>query len=454
MASKLTPTSEKNQSPRTASKPISIRRLPLSQIAPAGYNPRLDLKPDDPRYEALVKSLDEFGLVQPLVFNSRTKTLVAGHQRLKVMLARGETHAECVVVSLPLAKEKALNLALNKVGGGWDREKLAEVLEELVQVPEMDLQVTGFQIPEVEQLLQDLDDPDADEENFDVAGALEDPHPPITRPGDLIELGRHGEHRLLCGDATVAQDVRRVLGGKRANLIHCDPPYGVAYDATQRPCLPGKKSKRSAAVSPHPRSGRLINDDLSPARYAEWFERVCDQLAAVLRPGSAYYIWQGSRKFGLMMDLLAARNFHIGTVLTWAKESASLSFGDYSEQTEFCLYGWRKGAPHKFYGSKNETTLWSEHRDRTSRYRHPTQKALGLAERAIRNSSQPGEIVFDPFLGSGTTLVAAARLGRRGFGLEIDPKYCDVIVRRYIALAGEKAVQPKIATRYRIPKQA
>ena len=431
-----------------------IRRLRLSEIAPAEFNPRIDLRPDDPRYVALSRSLDEFGLVQPLVVNKRTKTLVGGHQRLKVLLARGDTHAEAVIVDLPPTKEKALNLALNKVSGGWDRDKLAEVLEELVQVPDLDLQMTGFQIPEVEQLLQDLDDPEADEEDFDVDGALQDPNPPVTRPGDLLELGRHGEHRLLCGDATVAQDVRRVLGGKRVDLVHTDPPYGVSYDATQRQRLPGKRSKRPAGANPHPRSGRLINDDLSPARYAEWFSRVCDQFAAALRPGSAIYVWQGSRKFGLMLDLLAARNFHIGTVLTWAKESASLSFGDYSEQTEFCLYGWRKGAPHRFYGPKNETTLWTESRDRTRQYRHPTQKALALAERAIRNSSQPGEIVFDPFLGSGTTLVAAARLGRRGFGLEIDPKFCDVIVRRYIALAGEKAVQPKLAARYRLPRQA
>jgi len=431
-----------------------IRRLRLNEITPADYNPRLDLKPDDPRYVALVKSMDEFGLVQPLVYNRRTKTLVGGHQRLKVLLARGETHAEAVIVDLSPEKERALNLALNKVSGSWDKEKLAELLDELVKVPEFDLQVTGFQLPEVEQLLEDLANPEASESDFDIESALGDPAPAITQPGDLIELGRHGEHRLLCGDATNRKDILRVLGTLRAHLLHADPPYGVSYDPSQRQKLPGKRAKSGAtAAQRHPRNGRLINDDLPPAQYAAWLEQVCDQLAATLRPGSSIYLWNAHRQFGRMGDLLATRGFHIGSVITWAKESGSFGFSDYSEQTEFCLYGWRKGAPHRWYGPKNETTLWTENRDRTSQYRHPTQKALALAERAIRNSSQPGDIVWDPFLGSGTTLIAAARLGRRGFGLEIDPKYCDVIVRRYMALAGEKAVRPKVAERYRLRSQ-
>lgn len=437
--------------PHSAGRPTKIRRIRLSEITPANYNPRLDLKPDDPRYLALVKSMDEYGNVVPLVFNQRTKTLVGGHQRLKVLLARGETHAEAVIVDLSPEKEKALNLALNKVSGSWDQAKLAELLDELVKVPELDLQVTGFQVPEIEHLLESLRDPDAAESDFDVDAALQDSSPAITQPGDLIELGCHGEHRLLCGDATSRPDIQRVFGSLRAQLLHADPPYGVSYDPSQRQKLPGKKAKSGAtAAQRHPRNGRLINDDLSPAKYAAWLERVCDQLAATLRPGSPFYLWNSHRQFGLMSNLLQARGFHTGSVITWAKESGSFGFSDYSEQTEFCLYGWRKGAPHRWYGPKNETTLWTEHRDRTSQYRHPTQKALVLAERAIRNSSQPGDIVWDPFLGSGTTLIAAARLGRRGFGLEIDPKYCDVIVRRYMALAGEKAVRPKVAARYRL----
>ena len=422
---------------------MKTRRLPIHRLQPADYNPRQDLKPDDPRYAALARSLDEFGLVQPFVFNERTGTLVGGHQRLKVLQARGETHVEAVVVDLSPEKERALNLALNKISGGWDREKLATLLDELVRAPELDVGLTGFDLPEVEQLLSGLAAPGSDQEEFDVEAALQADLPAITQPGDLLEFGLHGQHRLLCGDAKNSRHVAKLLGDQRARLLHADPPYGVRYDPRNRP---GSKQPKNG--SPHPRSGRITNDDLTPKRYAAWFAKVADQLAEALAPGAPFYLWNGHRNFGLMHDLLRARGFHVASVLTWAKESAPLSFSDYAEQTEFCLYGWKGGAPHKWHGPKNETTLWDVRRDRTDRYQHPTQKALALAERAIRNSSRQGDAVFDPFLGSGTTLIAAACLGRRCFGMEIEPKYCDVIVRRYIALAGKSAVAPEIAARY------
>ena len=149
-----------------------------------------------------------------------------------------------------------------------------------------------------------------------------------------------------------------------------------------------------------------------------------------------------------MHDLLTEWNFNISCVITWVKESFAPGFEDYNEQTEFCIYGWKGGTRHRWYGPKNESTLWQVHRDRTTAYRHPTQKALELAERALRNSSRSGDIVFDPFLGSGTTLIAAARLGWRCFGMEIEPKYCDIIVRRYIATAGKDSVSKKVLKRY------
>ena len=149
-----------------------------------------------------------------------------------------------------------------------------------------------------------------------------------------------------------------------------------------------------------------------------------------------------------MHDLLTRHKFKVASVITWDKESFAPGFGDYNEQTEYCLYGWKGGARHRWYGPRNESTLWRIRQDRTDLYRHPTQKALELAERAIRKSSRRGDIVFDPFLGSGTTLIAAARLGRRCFGMEIEPKYCDCMVRRYVALAGRKAVSPDILERF------
>lgn len=426
---------------------MKLQRIPISKLNPAKYNPRVDLKPDDPRYQAIARSIDEFGLVQPIVFNRRSGNIVAGHQRVKVLQARGERFVDAVVVNLSAIKEKALNLALNKISGDWDKEKLAEVLGDLIKTPEIDLEVSGFNLPEVEQLVTDLLGINGDEdEQFDLGAELAAARPIVTKPGDLITLGLHGEHRLLCADAIVPTNLQRLMGDDRARLCHGDPPYGISLDPTARPGAKGPRAARRLAAR---YDLKIRNDDLSPKHYAAWFEKVAATISDALPAGAAFYLWNSHRHFGLMHNLLEAQNFKVASVITWEKESFAPSFGDYNEQTEFCMYGWKSGARHSWYGPKNESTLWRVHRDRTANYRHPTQKALAVAERAIRNSSKRGDIVFDPFLGSGTSLIAAARLGRRCFGFEIVPRYCDVIVRRYIALAGESAVPRAIAKRYR-----
>ena len=408
---------------------MNLVTIPLSKVRPAPYNPRVDLRPEDPRYQALVRSIDEFGLVEPLVVNRRTWHLVGGHQRLKVLQARGEMQAEVVLLDLTPQKEKALNVALNKIAGGWDHDRLKDLLDELVRSSDVDVQLTGFERPEIELLLGDLLPDEEDDADLDVVGS------PITEPGDLIELG---PHRILCGDATEPGNVLRVLV-EPAKLCFTDPPYGVAYDRERRPKAPRSRKQSSE---------QLQNDALSPKRYAEWFARFADTLPAALQPGAPFYIWNGHRNFGLMADLLRDRDFHVASVLTWAKESFSPGFGDYNEQTEFCLYGWKGGARHSWYGGKAQSSLWKISRDPTGLYQHPTQKALRLAERAIRNSSRNGELVYDPFLGGGTTLVAAAQLGRRLCGIEIEPRYCDVAVRRFVAAAGAGAVSVEVRAKY------
>lgn len=414
-----------------------IERIDVSRINPAPYNPRKDLKPSDPEYQALVRNMDEFGLVQPLVWNRRTGNLVGGHQRFKVLLARGEKEVDAVVVDLPLEKEKVLNLSLNRISGEWDRDKLAELLSELVTTADLDVELTGFGMSEIEELIASLGDDIGPE---DLLGADED-QPAITQPGELIELGLHGEHRIVCGDALDPKHLMQLLGECRASMVHTDPPYGVSYDRNNRPKAPGSREEHSRPIA---------NDDLSPSQYRRWFERLSGVLHESSIPGAPFYIWNSHRNIGLMHELLGAQGFKVASLIVWAKESFSPGFGDYNEQVEYAVYGWKagKGVRHPWYGPSNASTLWQVHRDRTQDYHHPTQKPLELAERAIRNSSKRGEIVFDPFLGSGTTLIAAARLGRRCMGFEIDPRYVDVIVRRYIALAGVSAVTPEIAQRY------
>ena len=414
-----------------------IQKIPIKKINPAPYNPRKNLKPDDSEYQKLLRSIDEFGYIDPLIWNKKTGNLIGGHQRFKILAAKGMKEIEVSVVDLPIEKEKLLNIALNKISGQWDKEKLAHLLDD---IPEIDLELTGFDLPEAENLIADILGQDYDEDNFDLDAHLANDLPIITKPGDLITLGLNNEHRLLCGDATKSSDVAKLMGDSRARLCHTDPPYNVNYNPDSRPVI--KKSKNNSY------QGKIINDNLTPKRYRLWFNKVIDSVNEALVPGACFYIWNSHKNFGLMHDLLTENNFKIASVITWAKESFAPGFGDYNEQTEFCLYGWKGGSRHSWFGPKNESTLWKIHRDRTCLYKHPTQKALELAERAIRNSSKSGDIVFDPFLGSGTTLIAAARLGRRCFGMEIEPKYCDIIVRRYIATAGKDSVTKKVVDRY------
>ncbi|MEM8495606.1 MAG: site-specific DNA-methyltransferase [Planctomycetota bacterium] len=336
---------------------------------------------------------------------------------------------------------------------------MADLLSDLVTDPGIDATLTGFGGAEIEHLttgldaLQGLDlDDQSDAEASD---------PPVTRPGDLVVLGRDGEHRLACGDVTDPSAVAALMGDVRASVCHTDPPYGVRYDPRNRPSPRGRQRQRRKssgagaeaveAKSSKPRGSSacpIRNDDLTPKQYARWFPRVADAIAEALIPGGAFYLWNAHRNFGLMHDVLTQRQLKVSSTIVWAKESFSPGFGDYQEQVEFCMYGFKAGARHRWHGPRNASTLWSVQRAR--QYNHPTQKPLELAERAVRNSSRRGEVVFDPFLGSGTTLLAAQLLGRRCYGMEIDPRHCDTAVRRFIAMAGASAVSPEVAERYRV----
>jgi len=421
---------------------MRIERVSVSRINPAAYNPRKDLKPGDAEYEKLERSIAEFGLVEPLVWNRRTRNLVGGHHRFKVLLEQGASEVEVSVVDLSLEKEKALNVALNKIQGKWDEAKLAELLDELCKAPDFEVEVTGFDLPEVEHLLHQAGLDDDWQESFDVTADLEAGGQPVTKPGDMIELG---PHRLLCGHSSEPEDIRRLIKDEQAHMVFTDPPYNVDYYGGDRPQPKKARPKRSRNWR------RIYSDDLSQGEYEGRLARVLEKVKEVLAPGAPVYVWNGHRQFGPMHLLLQGLGFKVSCVITWAKESFAIGYGDYNQQTEFCLYGWLEGrGAHRWYGPTNESTLWEVSREHTSSYHHPTQKPLELAERAIRNSSRPGELVLDVFLGSGTTLIAAERLGRRCYGIEIDPRYCDVVVRRYIACVGESNVPSELVEHYRL----
>lgn len=421
---------------------MEIKKISIDKINPASYNPRKDLKPDDVEYKHLVKSIDEFGYVEPLVWNKRTGNLVGGHQRFKVILAQGAKEVLVSIVDLSIEKEKALNIALNKIQGDWDEQKLALLLDELTNVPEFNVELTGFETEEISELLDRAltESPQAIEEDFDVEEALDMENPAVTQPGELIELG---SHRLLCGDSGKLSALRKLVGDNKIHLFFSDPPYNVDYYGGNRPQPDKARPKQSRLWK------RIYSDNLNQDEYTKWLGTVLRNASKFLATGAPVYIWNGHRQFGPMHQLLESIGVKVSCVITWAKESFAIGYGDYNQQTEFCLYGWQENnGAHRWYGPTNESTLWQVHRDPTKEYKHPTQKPLELAERAMRNSSRRGQIVLDTFLGSGTTLIAAARLGRKCFGMEIEPKYCDCIVRRYIALAGKRAVSAEITKRY------
>lgn len=397
---------------------MDIEMIDVKRIDPAPYNPRRDLQPGDPDYERLARSIEEFGFIEPLVWNKRTGTLVAGHQRLKVLLARGDKQVQCSIVDLPPEREKALNLALNKIRGEWDEDKLVAVLAELTQVPDFDVSLTGFDLPEVSQLLDRLSAAEGDDE-FDVDAALEEVEEPETQRGDLIELG---PHRLLCGDAASAADVARLTGEAKAQLIFTDPPYAVDYRG-------GRVGKDWSHKIRH--DGERYWDELSVKEYEQLLVGALTNAHTFSDEHAPLYLWFASARIKTVLAALDETGWAQRNLLVWVKSTfAGSLFAQYKHRYEPFFYCYKSGKAPRWYGPTNETTVWQA--DKPSKNEgHPTVKPLALAERAIRNSSTRGDLVLDLFLGSGTTLIAAELLGRRCYGLELEPRYCDVIRRRY-----------------------
>jgi len=416
---------------------MEILKIQVESINPAPYNPRVDLKPGDEEYEKLKKSITTFGYVEPLVWNKRTGTLVSGHQRFKVLKEEGFKEVEVSVVDLPIEKEKALNLALNRIRGDWDERSLASLLEDLQKIPDFDIGLTGFDLPEVSTILDSQTE--SKEDNFDFGACLENIKEPITKKGNLIELGKH---RIFCGDASNLEHIKLLLRNEKIKLLNCDPPYNVAYYGGNRPHAHARPKK-------HKLWDRIYSDDMTQVEYEKWLKNILSNINPYFAEGAPAYIWNGHRQFGPMYLMLTELGFHVSCVITWAKERFAIGFGDYNQQTEFCLYGWKlDNGSHVWHGPANESTLWEVHRDLTRDYIHPTQKPIALAQRAIKNSSKLGDLVLDTFLGSGSTLIAAESLERRCYGMEIDPRYCDAIVRRFIAFVGKDNVSDEIKSKY------
>lgn len=400
---------------------MNIQTLPASKLKAAAYNPRKDLKPGDPEFEKLRRSVEEFGYVEPVIWNQHTGNIVGGHQRFKVLTALGYTEIDCVVLDIDESREKALNVALNKIGGEFDVPLLTDLLRDLNDEG-FDATLTGFDAAEMEELFSGKAPGKVKEDNFDADKAVAEIETPVSQKGDVWLLGRH---RLMCGDSTSLNDVHKLMDGAKAHCLFTDPPWNVDYGAD--------------AKHPNWRPRQILNDKMSTEQFGAFLLGAFSAMREVSEPGCMTYIVMSAQEWGNIMVTMRQAGFHWSSTIIWAKDTLVLSRKDYHTQYEPIWYGWLDGdnKAKRLHPLKDrkQSDLWEIPRPKISN-EHPTMKPVSLVARALANSSHTSELVLDLFGGSGTTLIAAEQTDRTCYMMELDPKYSDVIVRRYIEQVG------------------
>ncbi len=407
---KKKPTNEKIETIPT----WTTRRMKVAELRPADYNPR---KISERAMKGLRASLSKFGELGGIVWNERTGQLVGGHQRVKALVQLGVEEVDVRVVSLTVEDERSANLALNHagIGGEWDEALLRAVLEEAKRdMP------TAFE----ELQLGDLWGEAADVVTDGLTDEEDTPEPlaeAVTVLGDVWLLGAH---RIICGDSTSADVVGRLLGDTRPHLMVTDPPYGVEYDANWRneaQRADGTKIGASAI-------SKVENDDR-----ADWRE------AWALFPGDVAYVWHASTNTAVVAQSIIDCGLKMRALIVWGKSQFAIGRGDYHLQHEPCWYAVRDGKTGHWNGSRKETTLWSIDKPRKSETGHSTQKPVECMRRPIENNSNPGDAVYEPFSGSGTTIIACEQTGRVCYAVELNPPYVDIAIQRWQAFTGHSA---------------
>lgn len=385
---------------------MQIHYLAIDEIKEYENNPRIN----DGAVEAVAASISNFGFRSPIIID-KNNVIIAGHTRLKAAQKMKFHKVPCIIAEDLLPDQvKAFRLADNKVGeiAEWDLDKLEMELSDLNGF-DFDMVQFGFDDIDFEEPFDVIEDevPEVDEENE-----------PITKPGDVWQLGRH---RLMCGDSTDKQTVEKLMNGQKANMLLTDPPYNVAYEG---------KTKEALTIE---------NDNMSNDEFKDFLIKAFYAADNVLVEGGAFYIWhadsEGYNFRGACFDI----GWQVRQCLIWNKNSMVLGRQDYQWKHEPCLYGWKSGASHNWFSDRSQTTVLNF--DKPLRNgEHPTMKPIALFDYQIKNSTQKGEIILDVFAGSGTTLIACEQNGRNAYVMELDPKYCDVIVKRWENLTGEQAV--------------
>lgn len=368
---------------------MEFRKIKIAELIPASYNPRKKLKPGDKEYKKIKNSITEFGYVEPVIVNSDL-TIIGGHQRVTVLSDLGYEEIDCILIDVDKAKEKALNIALNKITGEWNKELLADLIQEL-QEADFDVAFTGFEPPEIEQLFNSVHDKKITEDDFDIDSELE--RPAVSKPGDVWLLGRH---RLVVGDSTLPETYDILMAGQKANLVVTDPPYNVNYEGT---------------------AGKIQNDNMEDEQFYQFLFAAFVNMEQHMETDASIYVFHADTEGLNFRRAFKAAGFYLSGTCIWKKQSLVLGRSPYQWQ------------------HRKQTTIWEFDRPRKSE-NHPTSKPVGLIAYPVQNSCMSNCIVLDPFGGSGSTLMACEQTGRICYMAELDEKYADVIVKRYVEQKG------------------
>jgi DNA modification methylase len=395
---------------RSGPTPLAIEYRPIGDLIPYARNARTH---SEAQVALIAGSIREFGFTNPILVDGENG-IIAGHGKVLAACKLGMATVPVIELAhLSETQKRAYVLADNRLAeqAGWDRELLALELGDLRDMA-VDLTSLGFDAGELDALLN-AGQPDPQEDEVPPVPAV-----PISLPGDLWLLGNH---RLVCGDATDAATVSRVLNGVTPHLLISDPPYGVAYDPAWRNEVGAAKTKRV---------GKVLND-----HRADWRE------AWALFPGDVAYVWHGALHATTVAESLTAGGFAIRSQIIWAKERLVPSCGDYHWQHEPCWYAVREKATGHWSGDRKQTTLWHiASRDQDAATVHGTQKPVECMRRPMLNNSSPGQPVYEPFCGSGSSIISAETCGRHCYAVELDPAYVDVAVQRWQTFTGREAV--------------
>ena len=429
---------------------MDIQKIKMELLNPAGYNPRKDLKPGDKEYEKLKRSITEFGYVEPVIWNKRTGNVVGGHQRLKVLLDLGFSEIDCVVVDLDEQREKALNVALNKIQGEWDTDKLAALMADL-DSNAFDVSLTGFDAAEIDELMNQWYSREAVQDTFDADKAKEqiEKTGAITQKGDIWLLGNH---RLMCGDSTLAEDFEKLMAGKHAQVCVTSPPYGVGKDYEQK------------GIEPWFATMKPVIKNI--CRHADI---ICWNLGDLYATGSQFI--EPTSVYSV--NMFADNGFRPIWIRIWKKQGMNFGVGPYHlvsnkpvQQYEYISAFSRNGealeyndqeyvwlsafAAHSYKFVKRLTKeerkkwgyagIWEMTTVRANK-EHPAMFPVELPWRCIKMHCDRGGIVLEPFSGSGTTIIAAEQTERCCYAMEVSPVYCDLAVKRWEEFTGKKAIK-------------